>query len=91
MQTGCFRNEYMLADAGKTLRPIAKGYAEVFMRGDWPLVSHFVELEPPPPPKDYIPDSIFAVLPKVKKLLAQEPETEKEQAAQLAKETRDDG
>jgi hypothetical protein len=56
------------------------------MRGEWPLVSHFVELEAPPPPKDYVPESVFAVLPKVKKLLAQEPETEKEQAAQLAKE-----
>lgn len=90
MQTGCLRNEYMVADAGKTVRPIAKSYAEVFMRSDWPIVSNFVELEPPPPPKGYVPDSIFSVLPKLQKLLAEEPRTEKEQAAQLAKEARDE-
>ena len=89
MQNGCFRNEYMLADNGKTLRPIAKSYAEVFMRGEWPLVSHFVELEGPPPPQGYVPASIFSALPKIKQLLSEEPAAHAEQAAQLAKEDRE--
>jgi UDP-2,3-diacylglucosamine pyrophosphatase LpxH len=70
MQAGCMRNEYMMEDGGKTLRPMPKCYIEAYSDGDGiPVRSHFVEVMGPPAPEGYIPDSIFDVLPEVRRLL----------------------
>lgn len=70
LQSGCMRNEYMLSDAGRALRPIPKCYVEVFLRDGVPVVSHFVEFEGVPAPEGYVPRSIFDVIPEVKALLS---------------------
>ena len=70
LQAGCLRNEYMLADGGRALRPIPKSYVEVFLRDDLPVVSHLVEFEGEPAPEGYVPRSIFDVLPEVRALLS---------------------
>ncbi len=68
LQSGCMRNEYMIADGGEVLRPIPKCYVEALLRGGQPVVSRFVELEAPPAPEGYVPASIFDVLPGVRAL-----------------------
>jgi len=70
LQAGCLRNEYMVVDAGETIRPMPKGYVEAYCRQGTPIRSHHVEIEAPEAPPGYIPDSIFDVLPEVRRLLA---------------------
>jgi hypothetical protein len=86
LQTGCLRNEYMIADAGRSLRPLPKTYAEVYLRGDHPVVSQLVEVEGPEPSPGYLPDSIFDVLPRVRDLLGSEADRAEQQAAQQDQE-----
>ncbi|MBT3223961.1 MAG: hypothetical protein HN348_33250 [Proteobacteria bacterium] len=63
--TGCFRNEYMMAQNGDVLRTIPKVYGEVYLGGDKVLRSHLVEVQPPPEAKDLAPRSIFEVVGRV--------------------------
>lgn len=94
LQTSCLRNEYALLNGGGTLQPMPKSFAEVYMRGDSPIISQLIEIEGPPPPRGYLPDSIFAVLPKVRELLGSEAERAAASAAQHRQEKReanDDG
>ncbi len=86
LQSGCLRNEYMVLDRGKTLRPIPKCYIEAYCRDGIPIQSNLVEIEGPPAPEGYIPDSIFDVLPDIRSLLAQ---TSSEQEARHLHEDRD--
>lgn len=65
LMTGAFRNEYMLLEGGRVQRPLPKTYAEVFLQGDHTVRSHLVEIDGPPPPPGYIPESIFNVLEPV--------------------------
>ncbi len=87
--TGCMRNEYMILDEGRALQPIPKSYAEIFMQGDRPVRSHLVELDGPPPPEGYIPDSIFDVVPKLRELLASVEEQKKDSKAQKEQEAKE--
>ncbi|MBN2359351.1 MAG: hypothetical protein JXR83_07845 [Deltaproteobacteria bacterium] len=69
LQAGCLRNEYMLVDEGRELRPIPKCYAEAYLRRGTPLRSHLVEIAGPPAPAGYLPESFFDLLPPVLDLL----------------------
>ncbi len=68
LQSGCMRNEYMVDAQGESLRPIVKNYVEAWLRDGRPVVSTFVELEPPPVPEGYLPASIFEALEQVRAL-----------------------
>ncbi|MBI5507345.1 MAG: hypothetical protein HY903_01205 [Deltaproteobacteria bacterium] len=70
IQNGCLRNEYMLVDDGRTIRPIAKSYSEAYLLRGVPVRSQLIEIEGPPAPPGYVPASVTDVLPQVRKLLA---------------------
>jgi hypothetical protein len=89
LMNGCLRNEYMLIDDGRGIRPIVKNYSEAFLYKGVPVQSHFVELECPPAPPGYIPNSVFDVIPKVKKLLANNVELKPDEARLKAQEKRE--
>lgn len=76
----------MLANEGKTLRPMPKSYAEIYLQGELPLASHLLELEAPPAPEGYLPESIFDVLPQVREMLAPADQRKDEKKAQRAQE-----
>ncbi|MEZ4270106.1 MAG: hypothetical protein R3C68_01290 [Myxococcota bacterium] len=88
LQSGCLRNEYMLANEGKKLEPIVKSFIEVYMRGDEPIVSQLLEFEGPPAPPGHIPESIFDVLGAVREIIAKNRSTETH-AAQREQEERE--
>lgn len=69
LQSGCLRNEYMVVDDGRQLRPIPKCYAEAYLQRGVPLRSQLVELPGPPAPPGYLPESFFDLLPPVLDLL----------------------
>ena len=70
LRTGCLRNEYMLDERGAVQRPIAKSWAEVYLRDDRAVRSHLVDADGPATPPGWMPASIFEVLPRVRELLA---------------------
>lgn len=72
LQTGCFRNEFMLEDEGRRLVPLPRVYAEVFQRGQETLRAQLAEVPAPPMPAGYVPRSVFDVLPTVRALLSAE-------------------
>ncbi|MCA9551562.1 MAG: hypothetical protein KC933_16110 [Myxococcales bacterium] len=72
LQTGCFRNEFMLEDDGGRQVPLPRVYAEVFQRKQETLRAQLVEVPAPPMPEGYVPDSIFDFAPKVRALLSTE-------------------
>jgi len=69
VRTGCIRNEFMIEGDGETLRPIPKSWAEVYLREGRAVRAHLVDVHGPPPPKGWMPKSIFDVLPHVRELL----------------------
>jgi len=73
MVSGAFRNEYMILDDGCALRPIPKTYIECYMKDGVPVSSRFVEIEGPPDPEGYVPDSIFDIVPCVREMLGKRP------------------
>ena len=64
------RNEYMMVDGGQAVRPVPKSYVEAYCQDGVPIRSNLVELEGPPAPPGYIPDSLYDVLPEVRRLLS---------------------
>jgi UDP-2,3-diacylglucosamine pyrophosphatase LpxH len=68
LQAGCMRNEYMVDESGESFRPIAKTYVEAWLRDGRPVLSTFVEMEPPPAPEGYLPESIFALVDRLREL-----------------------
>jgi UDP-2,3-diacylglucosamine pyrophosphatase LpxH len=90
LQTGCIRDEYMLGNQGKILRPIPKSLAEVYLTGDEPRISHLVEFEGPQVPAEYLPATIFEVVPKVRSLLGTAAERSEQHAAQQEQEEREE-
>jgi UDP-2,3-diacylglucosamine pyrophosphatase LpxH len=91
LQTGCLRNEYVLEPGGERVRPVPKSYAEAFLCDDEPVTSHLRELVGPPPPAGYVPESIFGVLPEVRRLLGSAAERQQAAAAREAQEHREAG
>jgi UDP-2,3-diacylglucosamine pyrophosphatase LpxH len=91
LQSGGFRNEYMLGNRGQQLRPIPKSYVEVYLSGGMPVQSGLLELPAPPTPPGYVPESIFDVLPTVRSLLASNADRAKNKAGQHAQEQRESG
>ncbi|MDF1563609.1 MAG: hypothetical protein P1V51_11230 [Deltaproteobacteria bacterium] len=81
---GCLRNEYMMLEEGKRLHPVPKSYVEVWLREGAPVVSNLVELEAPPAPAGYVPDSIFDVVPEVQRLLAEREAAKEHKEADAA-------
>jgi UDP-2,3-diacylglucosamine pyrophosphatase LpxH len=70
LQAGCLRNQYMIVDESGACRPMPKGYIEAYVDADGtPLRSQHVEIMGPPAPEGYLPDSIFDVLPEVRRAL----------------------
>jgi len=70
LQTGCLRDEFMLEEGGGAQRPIPKSWAEIYLREGRAVRAHLVEVDGPPSPPRWAPDSIFDVLPRVRALLA---------------------
>lgn len=89
LRTGCLRNEFMLGDAGRSLQPIPKVFAEVTMRGDHALHSRLVEIDGPRAPSEQLPDSLFDVLPIVQRLLGPQEERDQTHADQEAQHRRE--
>lgn len=70
LQSGCVRNQYMVVEQGRAFRPMPKCYVEAYCNEDGiPIRSHFVEVMGPPAPEGYLPDSIYDVLPEVRRQL----------------------
>lgn len=93
--TGAFRNEYMLEQGGRVQRPVPKTWAEIFLDNGRSVASRLVDIDGPPPPPGYIPDSIFNVLEPVQAYLASSSVTERkqleaEQHEQAAREAAED-
>jgi UDP-2,3-diacylglucosamine pyrophosphatase LpxH len=72
LTTGCFREEYMIRNGGREHVQLPKIYAEVHMKDDRVRRSQLVELEGPPPPPGYVPETLQEVLPAVRGLLERE-------------------
>lgn len=89
LQSGCLRNEFMIVDQGKGLRPMPRVYVEAYLSGGRPVRARLVDLEGPEPPAGYVPDSIFDVLPKVKELLEARDARTEDQAAMRAQEKKE--
>jgi UDP-2,3-diacylglucosamine pyrophosphatase LpxH len=90
LRTGCMRDEFMLLERGRAQIAINKTWAEVYLRGEEVVRSHLVERVAPERPKGTTPESIFAVVPKVRELLAQQRMAYGSQtAAQDAQEERE--
>ena len=74
LQTGCFRDEYMLADRGGELRPIPKTLAEIYLHGGRVVTSSLIELAGPPAPEGHMPADIFSVVSQVIPLIGSHAE-----------------
>ena len=81
LQTGCFRNEFMLEDEGRRQVPLPCVYAEIFQRRQATLRALLMEVPAPDMPMGYVPDSIFDCLPKIRAMLSEEALLEAEAAA----------
>lgn len=93
LQTGCFRNEFAMLDSGERQELLPKVYAEAYQHQGRTVRSHLVEIDAPPPPPGYVPDSLFSVAEPLRELLEQRNlAADNERAArerQEAKEARD--
>jgi len=89
LYAGCLRNEYLVVDGGRALRPVPRSYVEAYCREGVPIRSHLVEIEGPPAPAGYVPDSIFDVLPEVRQRLALFHEARSEKEARREVERRE--
>ena len=87
LQTGCFRNEFALLDAGQRQAQLPKVYAEIFQRGGRTERSHLVEVTAPEPPAHLLPDSIFTVQASLQALLDEQASSEGDQAARRRQES----
>ena len=72
LQAGCLRDEYMIADGGRTLRPIPKSYLEIYQRGEDTIRSIPIEVDGPGRPAEEIPESVFEVRDQIIALLGPE-------------------
>jgi UDP-2,3-diacylglucosamine pyrophosphatase LpxH len=70
LRTGAMRDEFMLDASGATQTAINKTYAEVLLEDGEVVRSHLVELDPPPRPEGSMPASIFAIVPRLREMLA---------------------
>lgn len=88
---GAFRNEYMLEQGGRVQRPMAKTWSEVYLREGRAIRARLVDIEGPPAPEGYIPESLFNVLEPVKEQLLARSVAERQQlaAAQERQEARE--
>ncbi|MCB9681016.1 MAG: hypothetical protein H6733_06045 [Alphaproteobacteria bacterium] len=68
--TGAMRNEFVLAPDGTVARPMPKVFAEVWMQGEHAVRSELVEVDGPPVPAGYCPESLYDVRPAITALLA---------------------
>jgi UDP-2,3-diacylglucosamine pyrophosphatase LpxH len=92
LQTGCFRNEFILVphpDGEPRQRLLPKALAEIWMRDDHALCSQLIELESPPPPAGFVPESIFSIIPIIEQLLESRESYEERQAAWLKQEAKE--
>lgn len=92
---GAFRNEFVLEERGRVQRPLAKTWSEVFLSEDRAIGAHLVEIDGPPAPEGYVPDSIFDVLEPVRAHLAARTSQERRalldaQRRQIRREADDD-
>jgi UDP-2,3-diacylglucosamine pyrophosphatase LpxH len=69
LQTGCFRDEYLVIDGGKSFRPILKPYLEIYLKNNQILGIVTKEVKGPERRLESFPHSIFDVVPEVRKLL----------------------
>ncbi len=76
LQTGCFRNEFMIDNEGESLSPIPKTYAEVYLNDTDLIKSQLIEVMGPPVPDNYIPCTLKEFVPKIHEFLG----TSKERA-----------
>ncbi len=91
LRTGCIRDEFMLEEGGAVLSPIPKSWAEIYLQEGRTVRSHLIDAHGPPPPPDWLPESIFDVLPQVRALLAASdaPELNAAMDEQEAREAKD--
>ena len=68
LQTGCFRDEFMLDDEGHLARQIPKSYAEAWLQGETLLQSYLVEPMWRAPLRP-LPASVLSVRPTIHRLL----------------------
>lgn len=89
LQTGCIRDEFMLAQDNLAMRPIPKSYAEIWLHQGEPVRAELREFFGPEPPAECMPESIFDILTHVRTLLSSKGELKKEMAARAAQERAD--
>lgn len=89
IQTGCFRNEFMIGSSSDKLEPISKTYAEVFLKNNRLVRSELVEVNEFPMPERYIPCSLPEFRPIIKQIIgtfSDRSKSEKEIAEQEKRE-----
>jgi len=86
LRAGCLRDEYMISTDGLSSHHLPKVWAEAWMQGDRVLSSALIEAVSPLPPEGNVPDSIFDVLPVVRRLLGSTAERVHGMAAQAEQE-----
>ncbi len=91
LKGGAMRNEFLFSRDGSTLTMLPKVYIELWMAGDTVLRSQLVEIDGPPPPAGYVPDSVFDVRPTLRELLGTKEEREEVAAALVQELERDPG
>ncbi len=91
LQTGCFRNEYMLDRQGTIGAVLPKVYAEVYLERGRTVRSHLVEVDGPAPPPGHVPHSLLELRARVLPLLApaeERAELDRAEKAQTDREAR---
>ncbi len=97
LQLGCFRDEFLIVDAGRALRPILKPYVEIYLKDERIVQIVTVEIQGPALPSEAFPPSITDVVPQLRALIdelgdhARDEAARKKQEAADAKEKNADG
>ncbi len=69
IQTGCFRNEFMIEGPDHEISRINKNYVEVFMKGERVVRSRIEEVDNPPLPENYVPMNVSEYREVIRNLL----------------------
>lgn len=77
LQSGCFRNEFMMSADGKQLVPINKSAAKIYLKAGHVVRAKLTEIDPPAMPVNYIPmENIHLFKPIINSLLGTKEERE---------------
>ncbi len=89
LQLGCFRDEFLIVDGGAALRPALKPYVEIYLKNDRVVQIVTLEIEGPPLPPAAFPPSITDVVPRLRELIEEIGDQDRDEAARKKQEAAD--